>query len=324
MHAIRVNQPGGPEVLQYEEIARPEPGPGQALIRVKAAGVNFIDVYYRTGQYKSEPPFTPGAEGAGIVEAIGAGVSEVKVGDRVAYAVPQQGSYADFAVIVADKLVPLPEGMDFEPAAAAMLQGMTAQYLTTSTYPIQPGDPVLIHAAAGGAGLLLVQMAKRRGATVIGTVSTEEKAQLAREAGADEVILYTQTDFEVEVKRITGGKGVAVVYDSVGLTTFDKSLNSLRRRGYLVLFGASSGPVPAFDLAQLNAKGSLYVTRPTLFHYIADRPALLERATDVLNQVASGELKLRIGQTYPLSEAAQAHRDLQGRSTTGKLLLLPE
>ena len=323
MHAIRINQPGGPEVLSYEEIERPNPGPDQALVKIKAIGVNYIDVYHRIGRYPAHTPFTLGQEAAGVVEAVGPDVSDVKVGDRVAYT-GQMGSYAEYAVVPSGVLVQIPTGVEERQAAAVMLQGMTAQYLVTTTYPVQAGDNVLIHAAAGGVGLLLTQMAKRRGARVLATVSTEEKAKLAREAGADEVILYSQTDFEPKVKELTGGKGVAVVYDSVGKDTFDRSLNCLRPRGYMVLFGGASGPVPPFDPAILNSKGSLFLTRPSLFHYISDRTSLLERANDVLGQIARGELRLRIEHTYSLQAAAQAHRDLEGRVTTGKLVLLPD
>ncbi len=322
MYAIRIKAHGGPEVLSYEEIPTPTPGAGEVLVKIAAIGVNFIDVYHRSGLYPGNLPFTPGMEAAGVVEAVGPDATEFKPGDRVAYA-SQQGSYAQYALVPQSKLIPVPDGLDDQSAAAALLQGMTAHYLTDSTYPIQSGDTVLVHAAAGGAGLLLTQLAKRRGARVIGTVSTEEKEALARQAGADEIILYNQTDFETEVKRLTDGAGVAVVYDSVGKTTFLKSLNCLKLRGYLVLYGASSGPAPAIEPNLLQTKGSVYLTRPTLFHYTADRAALLARATEVLDWIAKGELKLRIGQTYPLSEAAQAHRDLEARLTTGKLLLLP-
>ena len=323
MYAIRIEQPGGPEVMLYQEVAQPTPGPGQVVVRVRASGVNFIDVYHRMGRYPTPLPFTPGQEAAGAVEAVGPDVTEVAVGDRVAYT-SQMGSYAEYAVVPAAVLVKIPDGVDERQAAAAMLQGMTAQYLVNSTYSVQAGDTVLIHAAAGGVGLLLTQMAKHKGARVLATVSTEEKAELARAAGADEVILYSQTDFEPAVKRLTDGKGVAVVYDSVGKDTFDRSLNCLRPRGLMALFGASSGPVPPFDPAILNGKGSLYLTRPSLFHYIADRASLLERAGDVLGQIARGDLKLRIEHTYPLKEAQQAHRELEARQTTGKLLLLPD
>jgi NADPH2:quinone reductase len=282
--------------------------------------VNFIDVYFRTGLYKAERPIALGNEASGTVEAVGAGVTEVAVGDRVAYAMAR-GSYAEYTVVPAAVLVKLPEAVDFQTGAAAMLQGMTAHYLTHSTYPLKRADTCLVHAAAGGAGGLVVQMAKMVGARVFGTVSTARKAEIAREQGADETILYTEQDFEAEVKRLTGGRGVDVVYDSVGQTTFEKSLGSLRPRGLLALFGQSSGPVPPVDLNILNAKGSLFVTRPSLGHHVATRDELLWRATDVLNWIGSGKLKLRIDRSYPLAEAAQAHRDLEGRHTAGKLLL---
>jgi NADPH2:quinone reductase len=323
MHAVQVAEYGGPEVLAYRDIPVPEPGIGQALVKIKAIGVNYIDTYKRTGVYKNNLPLTLGEEAAGVVEALGPDVTEIKVGDRVAYS-SVTGSYAEYAVVPAARLVPVPDGVDDKIAAAAMLQGMTAHYLTTSTYPIQAGDTVLLHAAAGGVGLLLTQMAKRRGASVIGTVSTEEKAQLAREAGADEVILYSQTDFETQVKLLTNGAGVNAVYDSVGKDTFMKSLECIKPRGYMVLFGQSSGVVPPFDPNTLQFKGSLYLTRPTLVHYIADRAALLSRAGEVLNWIAKGELKLRVEHSYPLSQAAQAHRDLEARRTTGKVLLVPD
>jgi NADPH2:quinone reductase len=322
MKAVRVHEYGGPEALRFEEIATPEPGPGQALVKIEAIGINFIDVYKRSGQYLGSPPFVVGEEAAGVVEALGPGVDGVRVGDRVAYtSVP--GAYAEYAVTPAARLVSVPDGLDSRQAAAAMLQGMTAHYLTHSTYPIQPGDSVLIQAAAGGAGLLVVQMAKRRGARVIGTVSTEAKADLARAAGADDIILYTQDDFEAEVKRLTDGRGVDAVYDSVGQTTFDKSLNCLRPRGYMVLFGQSSGAVAPLNPQILNAKGSLFLTRPTLGHYIATRDELLARAGDVLGWVAAGELKLRIDSEFALADAADAHRRLESRATSGKLLLIP-
>jgi NADPH2:quinone reductase len=322
MKAVRVHQFGGPEALSYDEISLPEPGPGEARVKIEAAGVNFIDIYQRTGQYRGQLPLTLGMEAAGVVDAVGPGVSDVKPGDRVAYAM-QQGSYAGYAAVPAWKLVPVPDDVDLWQAAAVMLQGMTAHYLTHSTYPLQPGDTALVHAAAGGVGLLLVQLAKRRGTRVIGTVSTEEKARLAREAGADEVILYTRTDFETEVKRLTDGKGVNVVYDSVGKTTFDKSLNCLRPRGYMVLYGQSSGVVPPFDPQVLNAKGSLFLTRPSLGHYVADRTELLGRADDLLRWMAAGELSVRVDQTFPLAETAAAHRYMEGRQTKGKVLLIP-
>jgi NADPH2:quinone reductase len=320
MKIIQVQEPGGPEKMQLAEVPTPTPGPGQALVRIAASGVNFIDVYFRIGLYKADIPITLGNEAAGTVEAVGAGVADLKPGDRVAYAMAR-GSYAEYALVPAAQLVAIPEGVDFQTAAAAMLQGMTAHYLTHSTFPLKKGDTCLVHAAAGGAGGLTVQMAKMLGARVFGTVSTEEKARIAREHGADEVIRYTEQDFEAEVKRLTGGRGVDVVYDSVGKTTFDKSLNSLRPRGMMVLFGQSSGPVPPFDPTILNAKGSLFLTRPSLGYYLLTREELLWRAGDVLGWIASGKLKLRIDRTYPLAAAAQAHRDLEGRGTAGKLLL---
>ena len=322
MKAIRVHEYGGPEVLNYEEVPLPEPAQGQARVKIEAIGLNYIDIYQRTGLYGLKLPFTLGMEGAGVVDAVGPNVTEAKKGDRVAYAM-EPGSYAEYAVVPAWKLVPLPRNIDTRSAAAVMLQGMTAHYLTHSTYPLKKGDKALVHAAAGGVGLLLIQMAKRRGATVIGTVSTEEKARLARQAGADEVILYTQADFATEVRRLTKNAGVHVVYDSVGKDTFEKSLDCLRARGYLVLFGNSSGPVPPFNLGTLAAKGSLFVTRPSLLHYTSDREELLERANDIFEWIESGELKLRIDKTFPLAEAAEAHRQLAGRKTTGKVLLIP-
>ena len=322
MKTIRVRAPGGPEVLRLEEIAVPAPGPGQVLVQVEAAGVNFIDVYQRTGQYPVTPPFTPGQEAAGRVSATGAGVTAPQVGDRVAYT-GVLGAYAEYAVVRADRTVVLPDGVSARQGAAAMLQGMTAHYLATTTYPLRPGDTCLVHAAAGGVGLLLCQIAKLRGARVLGTVSTREKAELARSAGADEVVLYTEQDFEEEVKRLTGGAGVQVVYDSVGRTTFEKGLNCLARRGLMVLFGQSSGPVGQFDPQVLNQKGSLFLTRPTLAHYIAARTELEARAADVLGWIARGTLKLRVVHEFPLAQAAEAHRQLEGRKTTGKVLLLP-
>jgi NADPH2:quinone reductase len=306
--------------MELVEVPTPQPGPKQALVRVAATGVNFIDIYFRTGLYKSDLPITLGSEASGIVEAVGPDVTEVAPGDRVAYAMAR-GSYAEYHVVPAATLVKLPDHLDFQTAAAAMLQGMTAHYLTHSTYALKQGDSCLVHAAAGGAGGLTVQMAKMLGAKVFGTTSSEEKAKIAREHGVDEVILYTEKEFDVEVKRLTGGRGVDVVYDSVGKTTFEKSLNSCRPRGMVALFGQSSGPVPPFDLNILNGKGSLYVTRPSLGHYVANREELLWRAGDVLNWVASGKLKLRIDRAYPLAEAAAAHRDLEGRKTAGKVLL---
>ncbi len=322
MNAIQVQKHGGPEVLTLVDIPVPKPKPHEAVVKVSAAGVNFIDVYLREGRYPSPLPFISGQEGSGIVSEIGADVKSFKPGDRVAYTgIP--GSYAEYAAVPADRLVLLPPGITEHQAAAAMLQGMTAHYLVHDTYPLKKAETALIHAAAGGAGLLLVQMAKNIGARVIGTAGTEEKAKLAREAGADEVILYAQEDFEAETKRLTDGKGVHVVYDGVGKTTFDKDLNILRPRGYLVLFGASSGPVPPFDLVKLSQKGSLFVTRPTLVHHIATHEELQQRATAVLTMIAKGKLKLRIEHIYPLREAQQAHRDLEARKTTGKLLLIP-
>jgi NADPH2:quinone reductase len=322
MKAIRVHQFGGPEVLRYEEVPLPEPGKGEARVKIEAIGLNYIDVYQRTGLYQQPLPFVGGREGAGVVDKVGPGVTEVKEGERVAYCM-EPGAYAEYAVVPAWKLASVPPSLDNRSAAATMLQGMTAHYLTHSTYPLKRGEMALVHAAAGGVGLLLVQLAKRLGAIAFGTVSTEEKARLAREAGADEVILYTQRDFLSEVKRLTNSRGVDVVYDSVGQTTFAKSLECLRPRGLLALFGQSSGPVPPFDLGQLATKGSLFVTRPTLLHYMRDRKELLERSGDLFKWIAAGELKLRIDRTLPLAEAAEAHRLLESRKTTGKVLLIP-
>jgi NADPH2:quinone reductase len=322
MKAIQVAQVGGPEVMNLVDLPVPNPKPDEALVQIEAAGVNFIDVYFREGRYPSPLPFINGQEGAGVVVAVGPDVTTLRLGDRVAYTAVL-GSYAQYAVVPADRLVKIPDELDFNQAAAAMLQGMTAHYLSHSTYPIQSGDNVLIHAAAGGVGLLLVQMAKKRGARVIGTAGTDQKAELAREAGADEVIIYTQQDFETETRRLTEDQGVHVVYDGVGKDTFEKDLRVLRPRGYLVLFGGASGAVPPFDLMALTKHGSLFVTRPTLQHYVAARADLEQRSNDVLQGVVHGELKLRISQTYSLEEAQQAHRDLEGRKTTGKLLLIP-
>ncbi|MFZ2020797.1 MAG: quinone oxidoreductase [Terracidiphilus sp.] len=322
MKAIQIEATGGPEVLQLVELPIPEPGPGQVLVRIEAAGVNFIEIYFRKGVYKSAFPLIPGSEAAGTVEELGPGVTGFKPGDAVA-STSFMGSYAEYALVPAAQLVKLPDGLSMEQAAAAMLQGMTAHYLTHSTYPLKAGDTALVHAGAGGVGLLLTQMAVMQGARVITTVSTAAKAELSREAGASDVILYNEQDFEAEVKRLTNGKGVDVVYDSVGKTTFDKSLNCLRPRGLLALFGASSGPVPPFDLIQLNSKGSLFITRPTLWHYIATRAELESRSGDVLGWAASGKLKLRTEYTYPLADAAQAQIDLEERKTTGKILLVP-
>jgi NADPH2:quinone reductase len=322
MRAIQITQTGGPEVLQLREVPQPIPGSGEALVKIKACGVNFIDVYLREGRYPAKLPFIPGQEAAGTVVALGEGAAGVAVGDRVAWC-HVAGTYAEFAVAPAHRLVRIPEGIGFPQAAAAMLQGMTAHYLAHSTYAIQEGDEVLIHAGAGGVGLLLIQMAKRFGARVFTTVSTEEKALLAREAGADEAILYTQEDFAAKVRDLTHGRGLPVVYDSVGKNTFEGSLACLRPRGLLVLFGASSGAVPPFDPMKLSTMGSLYLTRPTLKDYIATREDLEWRAGDVLRWVTEGKLKLRLEHTYRLEDAAQAHRDLEARKTTGKVLLIP-
>ena len=322
MKAVRVHDYGGAEVLAIEDIAVPEPQAGEARVKIEAIGVNFIDIYQRTGLYPLKTPFTLGMEGAGVVDAIGENVTKVEKGERVAYAMVL-GSYAEYALVPAAKLVPRPADVDSQSAAALMLQGMTAHYLTHSSYALKDGETALVHAAAGGTGLLLVQIAKMRGARVIGTVSTEAKAQLAKAAGADEVILYTQSDFLTEVKKLTGGKGVHVVYDSVGATTFEKSLDCLRPRGYLVLFGQSSGPVPPLDPGKLAAKGSLFLTRPTLAHYTLDRAELLQRAGDLFGWSASGKLKLRIDKVCSLSQAAEAQRLLEGRKTTGKIVLVP-
>jgi NADPH:quinone reductase len=321
MKAIQVKRTGGPEVLDLVDLAVPEAKGNEAVVKIVASGVNFIDVYYREGRYKAVLPFVPGQEGAGEVTAVGPDVKQLKVGDRVAYTMVM-GSYAEYAAVSEDRLVKIPQGVNYQQAAAAMLQGMTAHYLLHGTYPLKKGETALVHAAAGGVGLLLVQMAKSIGARVIGTVSTEEKAKHARDAGADDIILYTQSDFETETRKLTNAHGVDVVYDSVGKTTFEKGLNVLRPRGYMVLFGGSSGAVPPFDLIQLSQKGSLYVTRPTLAHYIASREDLERRSSDVFAMIAAGKLKLRIAHTYPLKDAAQAHRDLEARQTTGKLLLL--
>jgi NADPH:quinone reductase len=322
MKAIQVPKTGGVEVLTLVDIPSPKPKPNEVLVKIAAAGVNYIDVQHREGRYPVNPPFILGQEASGVVSEMGSDVKDFKPGERVAYT-GIMGAYAEFEAVPADRLVRLPAGITDHQAAAAMLQGMTAHYLTHSSYPLKKGDIALIHAAAGGVGLLLVQMAKNLGARVIATVSTEEKAKLAREAGADDVIFYTKQDFEIETKRLTDGMGVHVIYDGVGKTTFDQDLNVLRPRGYLVLFGASSGPVPPFDLNKLAQKGSLFVTRPTLGHHIASHEELQQRASDVLNMISSGKLKLRIEHLYPLKEAQQAHRDLEGRKTTGKLLLIP-
>ena len=322
MQAIQVSQAGGPEVLIPVDLPVPTPKPNEAVVQIKAAGVNFIDVYFREGRYPTQLPFVDGQEAAGVITEVGSDVTTLQPGDRVAYS-STLGSYAEYAAVPASRLIKIPDELDFEQAAAAMLQGMTAHYLLYSSYKLQRGETALIHAAAGGVGLLLVQMAKRIGARVIGTAGTHDKAQLARDAGADECIVYTESDFETETKRLTDGEGVHVIYDGVGKATFDKDFNVLRPRGYLVLFGGSSGAVPPFDLIKLSQKGSLYITRPTLGHYTATREELEWRANDVLQMIARGELKLRIHKTYPLADAAQAHRDLEGRKTTGKLLLIP-
>ena len=322
MQAIQVSKVGGPEVLTPADLPSPSPKPNEALVQIKAAGVNFIDVYLREGRYPAPLPFVNGQEAAGVVTEIGNEVTNVRPGDRVAYT-SALGSYAEFAAVPANRLVKIPDALDFEQAAAAMLQGMTAHYLLRSSYPLKSGETALIHAAAGGVGLLLVQMAKSLGARVIGTAGTDEKAQLARDAGADQCIVYTRDDFEAETRRLTDGKGVEVVYDGVGKATFDKDLEVLSPRGYLVLFGGASGAVPPLDLIKLSQKGSLFITRPTLVHYTATREELEWRANDVLQSIARGDLKLRIHKTYGLADAAQAHRDLEGRKTTGKLLLIP-
>ena len=321
MKAIRIEKNGGPEVLTLADVAIPEPKPNEAVVKIAASGVNFIDVYFREGRYPAQLPITLGQEAAGTVTAVGAEVRSVKPGDRVAYA-SVQGSYAEYAAVPAERLVIVPDSIDLEVAAAVMLQGMTAHYLTHSTYPLRAGETAIVHAAAGGVGLLLVQLAKALGARVIGTAGSREKAQLARDAGADEVIVYTESDFETEAKRIAGG-GVDVIYDGVGKSTFDADLNLLRPRGYLALFGASSGAVPPFDPIKLAQKGSLFLTRPTLAHYIAKREELEQRAGDLFAMIGEGKLKVRVHKEVPLAEAAQAHRDLEGRRTMGKLLLVP-
>jgi NADPH2:quinone reductase len=322
MNAIQVKQPGGPEAMALVDLPVPQAKANEALVKLSASGVNFIDVYFREGRYKAPLPIVLGQEGAGVVSAVGADVTSVKVGERVAWCgVP--GSYAEYAAVAADRLVAIPAGVTDQQAAAVILQGMTAHYLSHDTFPLKRGETALVHAAAGGVGLLLVQMCHNIGARVIATVSTDEKAKLAREAGADEIILYTQSDFEVETKRLTGGKGVDVVYDSVGKTTFEKGLNVLRPRGLMALFGGSSGAAPLLDPITLLQKGSLYVTRPTLVNYVSTREELLARSGAVLGMMAAGKLKLRAEHTYPLAEAQRAHRDLEGRKTTGKLLLIP-
>jgi NADPH2:quinone reductase len=326
VNAVVVEQTGGPEVLHFKDVPKPAPRSGEALIKIGAAGINYIDIYYRTGLYKKDTPFTVGQEGAGTIEAAGDGTDlgkfGLKMGQRVVFAF-MAGTYADYAVVPVEKLIPIPDGVSFSDACVAMVQGMTAHYLSHDTYPIKNGDTVLVHAAAGGVGQLLVQMAKMRGARVIGTVGGDDKIKLARGDGADEVIDYNKADFETEVKRLTDGKGVPVVYDAVGKTTFEKSLNCLRPRGLLVLYGAASGPVPPFDLSQLAAKGSLYITRPTIVNYTQTRDELLARAGAVLGMIKDKKLRIRHGGEYKLSDAERAHRDLQERKTTGKLILTP-
>jgi NADPH2:quinone reductase len=322
MNAIRIHEAGGPDTLRFEDVADPVPGAGELLVDVEATGVNFIEVYQREGLYQMQRPFTPGAEAAGVVTALGPGVTDFAVGDRIV-SESVRGAYAERAVVAAQRAIKIPPGVTTRQAAAVCLQGFTAHYLSASIYPLEPGHRALVHAAAGGVGLLLCQMAKKRGAFVIGTASTDEKRQLALEAGADEVIDYTTRDFAAETRRITDGAGVHVVYDSVGKSTFDKSLDVLVRRGMMVLFGQSSGPVPPFDPQILNRKGSLFLTRPTLGHYVATRDELEWRARDVLGWVASGELSVRVGAEFPLRDAAEAHRALEGRRTTGKVLLTP-
>jgi NADPH2:quinone reductase len=322
MKAIQVKQTGGPEVMQVADLPVPQPKPNEAVVKIAASGVNFIDVYLREGRYKAPLPFVPGQEGAGSVTAVGADVKSVKLGDRVAWC-GVMGSYAEYAAVPAERLVPVPSGVNDQQAASVMLQGMTAQYLIYDTFPLKRGQTALIHAAAGGVGQLLVQMAHNIGARVIATVSTDEKAELAKQAGADDVILYSKVDFETETKRLTEGRGVDVVYDGVGKTTFAKSLNVLRLRGMMVLFGGSSGSVPPFDLLELSQKGSLYVTRPRLFDYIVTTEELHARANALFKMIADGKLKLRIEHIYPLADAGKAHQEMEGRMTTGKLLLIP-
>ena len=322
MKAIRVHTPGGPEAMKLDDSPQPTPKAGEALVKIDAAGLNYIDVYFRTGQYKAEYPLTLGLEAGGTVAAVGPGTTDVKVGDKVAYTgVP--GAYAEYAVVPAARLVVLPAGLSTKQGAAMMLQGMTAHYLATSTYPLKKGDTCLVHAAAGGVGLLLCQIAKMRGARVIGTVSTDEKAKLAKEAGADDVILYSKQDFEAEVKRLTDGKLLQVVYDGVGKTTFEKGFNCLAPRGMMVLYGAASGPIGAFDPQILNVKGSLFLTRPSLNHHLITRAELVQRATEIGQWIKDGKLKMRVEFEFPLKDAAEAHRALEGRKTTGKVLLIP-
>ena len=322
MKAVRVHEFGGPEVMRYEEADTPRPAPGEALVRIESTGVNYLDVQYRTGRLKPPLPFVIGSEGAGIVVEAGAGVTDVAAGDRVAYAMAL-GSYAEYAVVPAWKLVVVPSHIDLQTASAIILQGLTAHYLTHSTFPLKRGDTALVHAAAGGVGQIVTQVAHLLGARVIATAGTDAKADIARACGADEVIVYTRQDFEAETKRLTDGKGVHVIYDGVGKSTFDQDLNLLRPRGYLVLFGGASGAVPPFDPIRLTQKGSLFLTRPSLGNYIATREELEQRSNDLFRMISSGKLKLRIPHTYKLQDAQQAHRDLEGRKTTGKLLLIP-
>ncbi len=322
MKQIQITQCGGPEVMKLADAPKPSPAASQALVKIAAAGVNFIDVYFRCGLYKADLPFTPGSEASGTVESVGPGVTVVKPGDRVAYAMAR-GAYSEYALVPADQLVPLPDSVDMQTAGAAMLQGMTAHYLTHSTWPVKPGDKVLVHAAAGGAGRLIAQMAKMLGAIVYGTVGTDTKAAIAKESGVDETIVYTREDFAAEIKRLTGGKGVDVIYDSVGATTFLKGLDIIRPRGMMALFGQSSGVVAPLDPNILNPKGSLFLTRPSLAHHVLTRDELLWRAGDVLKWIGSGKLKLMVDKTYALADAADAHRDLEGRKSVGKLLLIP-
>lgn len=322
MKAIRVNKFGGSDVLSYEDMSMPEPKENEARVKIEVAGVNYIDIYQRTGLYPNEVPFTPGMEAAGVVDAVGGNVSEVSKGDRIAYAM-NIGSYAEYVIVPAWKLVKIPDDIDIKTACASMLQGMTAHYLTHSTFKIKKNNTILLHAATGGVGLLLTQIAKKLGARVIGTVSTEEKAKLAKEAGADEIILYTKEDFEVEVKKLTNNNGVDVVYDSVGKTTFLKSLNCLKPRGLLVSFGQSSGAIPEFNTRILSEKGSLFLTRPTLANYATNNEDIMQRTNDLFQWINSGELKIRIHKTFPLSEAKEAHKELESRKTMGKLLLIP-
>ena len=320
-HAIRIHQTGGPEVLQWEAVQVGKPGPGEIRLRQAAAGLNYIDVYHRTGAYPVQTPATPGMEGAGVVEEVGAGVTEMKVGDRVAYASAPMGAYAEARLMPADRVVKVPDGISDVQAASMMLKGMTAQYLLRRTYRVKAGDTILVHAAAGGVGLILCQWAKHLGATVIGTVGSEEKAALARANGCAHTVIYTREDFQSRVMQITGGKKVPVVYDSVGKDTFARSLDCLQPMGMMVLYGAASGPVPPFDLGQLAAKGSLFITRPTLFVYTAKREDLVASATELFDLVLHGAVKLHVNQTYALKDAAQAHRDLEARKTTGSTVL---